>query len=90
MMNCPACDHSLTEIDAGGIKVDICKGGCGGIWLDNYEFKKFDEPHEAAGSSLLEIEKNNAHKVNKESKHKCPRGLDLLVRGGKWDQWDGV
>lgn len=80
MMNCPACDHSLTEIDAGGVKVDICKGGCGGIWLDNYEFKKFDEPHEAAGSSLLEIETNSAHKANKDSKHPCPRCQDIIMR----------
>ncbi len=22
---------------AGGVTVDVCKGGCGGIWFDNFE-----------------------------------------------------
>jgi uncharacterized protein len=54
-MQCPACENPLTQMEAGGVSVDICKGGCGGIWFDNYEFQKFDEPHESAGQALLEI-----------------------------------
>lgn len=79
-MKCPACDNALTEVDTGGVKVDICQGGCGGIWFDNYEFKKFDEPHESAGETLLEIEKKPGAEVDKDSKHPCPRCPDIVMR----------
>ena len=41
-MKCPACENELTDKDVGGVTVDICNGGCGGLWFDNFEFKKFD------------------------------------------------
>ena len=48
-MECPACGKQLQQMTAGDVTVDVCKGGCGGMWFDNYELKKFDEPHESAG-----------------------------------------
>ena len=57
-MKCPACDNTLTEINISDILVDICKGGCGGIWFDNFELEKFDEKHEHAGEALLDIERD--------------------------------
>ena len=71
-MQCPACNHPITQMDAGGVTVDICKGGCGGIWFDNYEFKKFDEPHESAGEALLEIDMKPGT-LDMESRHSCPK-----------------
>jgi Zn-finger nucleic acid-binding protein len=77
-MQCPACENPLTQMEAGGVTVDICKGGCGGIWFDNYEFKKFDEPHESEGEILLEID----HKpgiYDTESRHNCPKCSDITL-----------
>lgn len=71
-MECPACNNSLTEVNVSGVKVDICKGGCGGIWFDKFEFKKFDEPHEAAGAELLEIPLGENVVVNMDEKRACP------------------
>ncbi|MHC4128909.1 MAG: TFIIB-type zinc ribbon-containing protein [Planctomycetota bacterium] len=39
-MNCPVCENSLAEKTVESITVDVCEGGCGGIWFDNYEFEK--------------------------------------------------
>ena len=51
-MNCPACKRVLEQLTVGDVTVDACRGGCGGIWFDNLELEKFDEPHEAAGEVL--------------------------------------
>ena len=56
-MECPACGKTLKEVTAKDIKVDVCDGGCGGIWFDQFELQKVDEPHESAGESLLNIER---------------------------------
>jgi Zn-finger nucleic acid-binding protein len=38
-MNCPACKNTLREKAAGGMTLDICYGGCGGIWFDAVELQ---------------------------------------------------
>ena len=38
-MNCPACGNVMTEVTAGDIRVDACKGGCGGLWFDEWELR---------------------------------------------------
>ena len=48
-MKCPACEKELQQITIETITLDVCEGGCGGIWFDNFELEKVDEPHESAG-----------------------------------------
>jgi len=43
-MNCPACGNILEQMTVGDVTVDVCQRGCGGIWFDNFELEKFDEP----------------------------------------------
>ena len=78
-MICPACGNELTEMTVSDVTLDVCKGGCGGIWFDNFEIKKFDEPHEPAGQELLNIEKNPDIKVDGSRRYKCPKCGDMLL-----------
>ena len=55
-MKCPACSNAMTEIKVQDIAVEVCKGGCGGVWLDWMELKKLDEPHESLGEHLLTVD----------------------------------
>jgi len=71
-MKCPACDGTLCEKEAGGIIVDVCEGGCGGLWFDNFELRKFDEPHEAEGEALLDVETDPAALVDLAVRRECP------------------
>jgi Zn-finger nucleic acid-binding protein len=57
----------------------VCKGGCGGIWFDNFELKKFDEPHESAGQSLLDIERNEGITIDHTKRRKCPKCEDVVM-----------
>ncbi len=72
-MECPACGRDLVEHTVGGLTVDICRGGCGGIWFDQLELRKVDEAHEALGEPLLSIERDPALQVDHERRRSCPR-----------------
>lgn len=78
-MNCPACSNKLTQITVSNISVDICKNGCGGIWFDAYEFKKFDEPTEPAGEELLNVPRNPNVRVDHSQRIKCPKCSDVVM-----------
>ena len=78
-MKCPACENMLQEVTVGDVAVDVCKGGCGGIWFDNFELKKFDEPHESAGQALLDIERDESLIVDHTKKLKCPKCDDVVM-----------
>lgn len=79
-MICPACGRDLLQVVAAGISIDACKGGCGGLWFDNFELKKFDEPHEAEGESLLEIERDETIKVDPGQKRNCPKCNQAMMK----------
>ena len=72
-MKCPACFNELTELHVGGLTVDACRGGCGGIWFDAFEMQKADEERETAGNALLEIPRDERLVVDSCRKRECPR-----------------
>ncbi len=72
-MNCPACGKALREMNVADVTVDVCKGGCAGIWFDNFEIRKVDEAHEAAGEKLLDLKRSKAVKVDPDQRRSCPK-----------------
>jgi uncharacterized protein len=71
-MKCPACFNELAEIQVGNVPLDVCQGGCGGIWFDAFELQRLDDPGEVAGP-LLEIKRSNGITLDLERKRDCPR-----------------
>ncbi len=78
-MQCPCCDKELKEKKVGAITVDVCEGGCGGIWFDNFELKKVDEEHEHEGEELLNIKRKEGFKIDPKVKRECPRCQDTFM-----------
>ncbi len=72
-MKCPACAHEMTETKVHDVAVDVCQGGCGGLWFDWLELKKVDEQHEAVGADLLDAKRDETITVNTAAKRDCPR-----------------
>ena len=72
-MDCPACGNALREVQAGAMRVDVCTGGCGGIWFDWFELSKVDEPDEYAGEELLEVDRDPGVHVDHAARRECPR-----------------
>ena len=78
-MKCPACENELSKMIAGEITVDVCKGGCGGIWFDRFELQKVDEPRESAGEILLDIEKDQKIRVDLSQRRRCPKCASVIM-----------
>jgi len=78
-MECPACGKALQAMTVKDVTVDVCRGGCGGIWFDNFELKKFDESHETAGQALLQIEKDPNLRVDHSRRRNCPKCRDVVM-----------
>jgi uncharacterized protein len=76
-MKCPACKGPLREKGAGGMTLDVCYGGCGGIWFDAAELERVGG-HAAA--SLHTVWQTPHKKVAPTEPRLCPRcpnqGLD--------------
>ena len=78
-MRCPACSNVLSPITVGGITVDVCRGGCGGLWFDRYELMKVDESHESAGEELLNVERAADVEVDLTKRLSCPKCPDVVM-----------
>jgi Zn-finger nucleic acid-binding protein len=78
-MKCPACGNTLQEKVVAGITLDVCQGGCGGIWFDRFELQKVDEPHEAAGEALLDLARDPELQVEPDGRRQCPKCQDAIM-----------
>lgn len=83
-MLCPACGDELTEVKVADFVVDVCDGGCGGIWFDWFELQRVDEPHEAAGKDLVNTEAGEKRSVDLEKQRRCPRCGDVVLMRHFW------
>jgi Zn-finger nucleic acid-binding protein len=72
-MQCPACGNALTERTVADVAVDVCDGGCGGVWFDNFELKKLDDREEADGEALLDVAVDPSVTVDHDAVWGCPR-----------------
>jgi len=79
-MKCPACYNELTEVQVGEVKVDVCHGGCAGIWFDAFELSRVDEAHEAAGEHLVDIPRHPTLQVDHDRKRDCPRCAGIKLK----------
>lgn len=78
-MICPACGNELQEYTVEQITVDVCRGGCGGLWFDRFELEKFDEPHESAGEALLDIETDESLVIDHDQRRTCPKCENMIM-----------
>jgi len=72
-VKCPACANDMTQVEVQNVTLDVCKGGCGGIWFDWFELNRIDEPHESLGADMLHVPVDAAVKVDHDQKRHCPR-----------------
>jgi Zn-finger nucleic acid-binding protein len=75
-MICPACKNPLREKSASGLTLDICYGGCGGIWFDARELERISA---SAATSLHSIWQVPVSSVKLSEPRKCPRCPDTVL-----------
>ena len=79
-MQCPACTQTLEEHTFDALEVDICRGGCGGIWFDRFELQKVDEAQEILGKMLVSCADDEVSEQPREQRYKCPRCAMIMMR----------
>ncbi|MEO8428348.1 MAG: zf-TFIIB domain-containing protein [Verrucomicrobiota bacterium] len=78
-MRCPVCNNGLTLYPTGSITVDLCAGGCGGIWFDAFELKKVDETNKPIPDELLSLTKDRNVKIDTTKKLFCPKCSEMAM-----------
>lgn len=78
-MKCPVCTTELTAMSVSNITLDVCDNGCGGIWFDKHEFRKFDEKNEPDVESILKIKVSKSTANQGNEPHPCPRCLNVKM-----------
>ena len=72
MKKCPACNLALHEIKAGEVLVDTCSQGCGGVWFDMNELKRFDEESEKDAEIIFKDIQRAEKTVENLIPRECP------------------
>jgi hypothetical protein len=78
-MNCPACGKALSEMTVGTLLVDVCRGGCGGIWFDQLELRKVDDQAEASGEALTNVERGESLRIDARARRRCPKCPEIIM-----------
>lgn len=78
---CPNCGKEMKKffIKEHNFNINVCIDGCGGIWFDNREFKKFDEENESIDEILSIYNGKIFPIVNSKSKKVCPVCNAIMV-----------
>jgi Zn-finger nucleic acid-binding protein len=80
-MNCPSCNLELCEISAGGLRVFVCQGGCGGLWFGRLELLKLDGQPPGTGERLLHVPRAAGVRFFRDVEAICPQcRTSLLLR----------
>lgn len=71
---CPACQAKMVKLQAPNqnFSVDVCLEGCGGIFFDNQEMKKFDEESENIDFIIEALKGREFSKVDETKQRICP------------------
>ncbi len=79
-MKCPACFNELVPLQVGSVTVDVCQGGCGGIWFDAFELQRIEQEDDTATQWLMNVERDPRIQVDPQRKRECPRctGVKLM------------
>lgn len=78
-MKCPACQNPLQPKNAGAdLTLDICYGGCGGIWFDFKELERASASAPAATTlhAIWQLPSNNIQRAQARS---CPRCAEQVL-----------
>lgn len=78
-MKCPACQCTLTAVTLSDVIVNVCRGGCAGIWFERGALRTFDEPAEGAGQTLLALAGDPHVSVDLTQRRRCPICPDSVM-----------
>jgi Zn-finger nucleic acid-binding protein len=72
-MKCPACERELTELSTGGVRLDVCHGGCGGMWFEKIELEKLNDSDESDCGPLINVPVDTSIEIDDAQPRRCPK-----------------
>lgn len=77
-MSCPACGNELTPQKVNHITLQVCDGGCGGLWLNWFDLETFDQLQPPAMEPVA-IHLDENRKFNPPLQLCCPHCTHLVM-----------
>ncbi len=71
-MKCPAGKNPLREKNAGDMTLDMCYGGCGGIWFDATELERVSARAATTLHSIWNVPRTNVKLTEPRMCPRCP------------------
>jgi len=62
-----------------GLTIDVCQGGCAGIWFDRAELRSVDEPTTKAGEALVALAGKPQITMDAAKRRRCPKCPDSVL-----------
>src|SRR5437867_12494656 len=78
-MICPGCGNNLSQLIAGGVVLDVCSGGCGGIWFDSFELQKIEAAQEATDDLEISVSRDANRAVDYAKRRSCPKCNNVVL-----------
>lgn len=78
MTQCPACTKELVEKSINSITVEVCDGGCGGVWFDWSEILKLDTLNNT-GIHFPGTHRNEHQIADLSRRYNCPRCNNMVM-----------
>jgi uncharacterized protein len=77
-MKCPRCGRELCEQTVGGVSLDICNGGCGGVWFDHFELNRLLS---ADKTELDQLKVSRTPSVKTDTgRLRCPKCIEVIMQ----------
>ena len=78
-MKCPRCSQELKVMTTSNVRLDVCQGGCGGIWFDKFELDKLDEKTKVDQGFLDSLDASKAITADLAKRIQCPKCSNVVM-----------
>jgi len=89
-VKCPACDRTLIELVVGSVRLDVCQGGCGGVWFDATELAKVNQDIPSGTEPLTEVSQTALLNLDEQRTRKCIRCQNVKLERKLFSLGSGV
>jgi Zn-finger nucleic acid-binding protein len=80
----------LTAIAVGPVTLDVCQGGCGGLWFDAHELEQVNQTASADTPPHAEVDRNPDRRVDAKRRRFCTRCPDTPLERKLFSLSSGV
>ena len=71
-MQCPACGRELVSKTVNDLAVDVCEGGCGGVWFNWLEVTRWNGLTASSAEEQLVVARDEQIGVDHSRRYPCP------------------